>query len=282
MDQIDPTLVTAVTSKLKLGKRRDGILASIAVLNASLAQGGWTPRGAQSAQKGFTNGLLKLGVSLPHENNYGGEHYEASHALHFALSYGSSHYGLTVEDTRAYLALPEVQELMREKKISTELLLAWVALVCAVADARAELDEGRPVPVYTTIGLSRKVTMTLQECDLDIDLPTIKPAKISFYLEPWYDEDGVRKLDRKGQPAFERVYYVDWSEGVQHGRSRFKKGCQACGKRIPSKRYVAVEATCRKQGPVSLWLGCDCAKNIFGIKDVGISQDAKPPTGVAK
>jgi hypothetical protein len=276
MDQIDPTLVTAVTSKLKLGKRRDGILASIAVLNASLAQGGWTPRGAQSAQKGFTNGLLQVG-RLPHENSYGGEYYEASHALSFVLRFGSANYGLTVESTRVYLALYEVRALMREKKISTELVLAWVALVLAVTDARAELDEGRPVPVVTAIGLSRKVTMTLQECALDIALPTIKPAKISFYLEPWYDDQGVRKLDRKGQPAFERIYYVDWSEGVQHGRSRFKQGCQACGKRIPSGRYVPIEATCRTQGLISLWLGCDCARNIFGVKDVGISRDAKPP-----
>lgn len=281
MDQIDPTLVTAVTSKLKLGKRRDGILASIAVLNASLARGGWTPRGAQAAGKGFTNGLASVG-RLPHENNYGGEYYEASHALSFALRFGSANYGLTVESTRAYIALPEVQKAMREKRLSTELVLAWVALVSAVAEAREELDECRPVPVVTAIGLSRKVTMTLQECDLDIDLPTIKPAKISFYLEPWYDKDGVRKLDWKGQPAFERVYYVDWSEGVQHGRSRFKQGCQACGKRIPSGRYVPIEATCRRQGLVSLWLGCDCARNIFGVKDVGISRDAKPPTGVAK
>jgi hypothetical protein len=140
VDQIDPTLVTAVTSKLKLGKRRDGILASIAVLNASLAQGGWTSRGAQSAGKGFTNGLVKVG-RLPHEDSYGGKYHEPAHALHFALSYGSANYGLTVESTREYLDLYEVRALMREKKISTELLLAWVALVCAVADARAELDE---------------------------------------------------------------------------------------------------------------------------------------------
>lgn len=281
MDQIDPTLVTAVTSKLKLGKRRDGILASIAVLNVSLAQGGWTPRGAQSAGKGFTNGLVSVG-RLPHEDSYGGQYYEPAHALSSALRFGSANYGLTVESTREYLDLYEVRALMREKKISTELVIAWVALVCAVADARAELDECRPVPVVTAIGLSRKVTTTLQECNLDIDLPTIKPAKISFYLEPWYDDQGVRKLNRKGQPAFKRIYFVDWSEGVQHGRSRFRAGCQACGKRIPSGRYVPVEATCRKQGPISLWLGCDCARNIFGIKDIGIDRDAKPPTGVTK
>jgi hypothetical protein len=139
------------------------------------------------------------------------------------------------------------------------------------------LDASRPVPVITAIGLSPRVTATLKECNLDVDLPSIKLAKIDFRWVRAY-EDGKPAFRKDGKPRMEKCYFVEWSQGIKHGCSRFADGghCEACGKRIPSQRYVPIEATCKKQGLISMWIGCDCAKNIFGIKDAGIDKNATP------
>ena len=72
-------------------------------------------------------------------------------------------------------------------------------------------------------------------------------------------------------------HVVVWSKGSIHDQSRFSvKGseCEACGKNIPSGLLVPVKALDKNSGDrlISLWLGCDCSVNIFGIKDVGIAK----------
>ena len=70
-------------------------------------------------------------------------------------------------------------------------------------------------------------------------------------------------------------YFVDWTPGTQMGRSRFSYGCkcEACGKSIPSGRFVAIEADDMNSGDhIGLWIGQDCARNIFGVKDEGMDR----------
>jgi hypothetical protein len=167
-------------------------------------------------------------------------------------------------------------------KISDETLWAWIALAAEVRAVSELLDEARPVPVVTTIGLSPKVTATLTEMNLDLDLPSIKMAKIEARYR---DEERFNKttgeweyvLLKDGTRKQETYYVVVWTDGIVHNRSRFASGahCHACGKNIPSGRFVPVEAFDKKSSKlVSMWLGCDCAKNIFGIKDVGVEKSA--------
>lgn len=227
MQALKETLVSEIASSMT-GKRREKLLSSVAVLNESLSQGAWVPRGKVKAVSGFYQGLRRS--CEPHP----------SFDVEMCLRYGQA---IDVEHTRELSQLEQ----------------SWAAL-CGEKDAAiAILDAARPLPKITAIGLSPKVTKTFRECNLDIDVNSIRMAKI----EPLKINDKLT------------IYIVAWSEGIRHGQSRFAGGgCEACGKAIPSGRFVPVEAVCRRAGLVSLWLGCDCARNIFGIQDVGIDRHA--------
>jgi hypothetical protein len=178
------------------------------------------------------------------------------------------------------------------KKISPEFLIAWCSLCVEKQNARRFLDEQRPLPVKTEIGLSPKVTKTLKELNLDIDMSSIKPAKINYRLVPArYSPFNTKEQKLFGKvivnetrngskySMLERDYYIDWTKGIVHGQSRFTHHtghCEACGKNIPSWTFVPLEAKDKKSGQlVSLLAGCDCAKNIFGVKDIGIEIPRK-------
>jgi hypothetical protein len=126
----------------------------------------------------------------------------------------------------------------------------------------------------TAIGLSPKVTATLTGMNLDLDLPSITPAEIEAYkVQGRNTKTGDLLFDRSGAPVMQTAYRVRWSRGTQLNMSRFHDGCQACGKWIPSGEYVPIEAECKRlKVRVGLWLGRDCARNIFGVKDAGIPK----------
>jgi hypothetical protein len=285
------------------GARLAKFNASVAILNESLAQGAWTPRGSVKASSGFYQGLA--GYLRLKEAHFTAKdkHRDDMNALTMALSYGSARYGKASN-------LDKVIPVMRERVIgrkgqsieykpTDEQIKAWLAL-CAEKDAAVELlNDARPLPRITPIGLSPKVTKTLTECNLDLDLPSIKMAKIEprqrpafkwtkkkvpvvpERKDPWTGLVLTQEINDKLVPAFgadgkrlmETYYIVAWSKGIVHNQSRFVSGCQACGKHIPSGRFVPIEAKDKKSGKlISMWLGCDCAANIFGIKDVGIEK----------
>jgi hypothetical protein len=253
---ITQSLVDTVAGYLK-GKRREKLLASIEILQTSLAQDAWVQRGGAKAASGFYQGLVQRASSSEFE-------------LYMCLRFGQQYEG---DPTRA--------EIQQVTDVPVEVVLAWVHLVQEVHAARDALDAARPKPTTTPVGLSPRVTKTLLECNLDLELSSIKMAEIKYYTRPLLDAQGKPKLNARGKPVLEKVYYVVWSKGILHGRSRFgdngRLGCEACGKHIPSGRFVPVEARCKNLGLVSLWLGCDCAKNIFGVKDVGVDRNVKGP-----
>lgn len=246
------------------GKKLEKLLASVAAINDSLEAGGWLKGLARSANSGFYQGS---GIRV----DEAGESYKnkALSELKFSL-----HYGHPVKDVEAALKEVKVEEL---KKQSLEFVRAWMMLCNQKDLAIKELDSSRPLPVITKVGLSPKVTKTLTEMNLDIDLSSIEMAEVDFELVDKLDKDGNVVYDKKtGKVLKEKYYFVKWSEGVRLGQSRFYAGfseCEACGKNIPSKRFVPIEAVDKKsKSKVGLWLGCDCAKNIFGVKDLGINR----------
>lgn len=257
MEQLSSDLVQTVASAMK-GNHLKKFMASVSVLNESLAQGAWTKRGGPKAGAGFYQGLsTKFGRDChPHE-------------LMMCLRFGHE------------CKVPVTTEMIEKNGLGycAEAVYAWVQLCAAFARACEALDAARPLPVVTAIGLSPKVTKTLKECNLDLDVSTIVPAKIDSYKchmrrvltgELMYDK-------RTNEPIMETVYYVAWTPGVKLDQSRFYTGCQACGKHIPSGRFVALEGKCNKLGLIGLWVGKDCAQNIFGVKDIGLDKNAKAP-----
>ncbi|MDP2734646.1 MAG: hypothetical protein Q8P12_00385, partial [bacterium] len=239
--------VEIVAAFLK-GTRRAKFLASVEVLNESVLKGSWVTRGRSKAQSGFYQGLTRKKEQHP------------NFQVHMCLTYGQA-------------LSPQVWAEFGDKLTTVE--AAWARLCGQYEIACKELDAARPLPVLTAIKLSPKVTKTLIECNLDLDLSTIRVADMDFYEVPKKDQYGETVLTFDGKPVMERVYYVKWTPGIKHGKSRFTGfgKCEACGKNIPSRRYVPVEAVCKNNGLVSLHLGCDCAANIFGVKDVGVELD---------
>lgn len=252
MESLSPALVHEVRCSLR-GARQAKFDASVKAINDSLAQGGWIPRGSVKANAGFYQGLA-------------GRYRDHKAGFEFSMCFSYGHARFTEAELEA--VLPQLDPLEA----------AWARLCIEKRMAVQELDVARPPPKVTAIGLSAKVTKTLKEMNLDIDLPTIKMAKINFWLRPLFNKDGSPSMGYDGKQRTERVYYVEWTPGIKHNMSRFNGGghCEACGKHIPSCRFVPVEATCKRNGLVSMWLGCDCAASIFGIKDQGINPADAP------
>jgi hypothetical protein len=256
MEQLNSNLVQTVASFMK-GKRLEKFNASVTILNESLAQGAWTKRGSVKSSGGVYQGLLTLKQDPP------------TFELMMCLRFGHE------------CRVAVTAEMIEKNGFGhiAEVVGAWVQLCSDVAHARRELDAARPLPVVTAIGLSPKVTKTFQECNLDIDVSSIKPAPIKSYQAQMRSQTtGELMFDKRGEPIMETIYYVAWPKGTQLHKSRFAySGCEACGKNIPSGRYVAIEADCRKLGHIGLYVGCDCAHNIFGVKDLGIDKNAAAP-----
>jgi len=256
-NELSPALVATVAGFMK-GKRLEKFMASVNHINASLAAGGWLQGGSRKGESGFYQGLEDI------RDTSGSRLFtdEPASALYFAIRWGKVWEFEGVTEVWARLNL----KLVKPMKASAHVVQAWVSLCKEVATAREQLDISRPLPVVTEIGLSPRVTATLRECNLDIDLASIKMAELDFTLE-----DAV---DRFGRAVKVKRYFVKWPEGTVHGMSRHNRGgCEACGKNIPSRRFVALVAKDNRSGKtVSLWVGCDCARNIFGIKDVGVER----------
>ena len=297
MKKLNEKLVATVAAVLK-GAKLKKFLDSIQVINDSLAQEGWIPRGSVKADSGFYQGICKVGASV----EVCSAEWYASNDVSSLLNYGACGMETKLKDIISgkskKLKYPDTElgvlelgvKTLREHpdprrpvlKLSDEVILAWYKLVQEKEVAKELLDDARPLPKITPIGLSPKVTKTLKECNLDLELSSIKMAKIAFRFvqATYYDKKKEKVLplfDKdNGACLLDKEYYVKWTEGIKHHQSRFAAGgchCEACGKAIPSGRFVPVEAFDKKKSVlISMWLGCDCAHNIFGIKDIGIKQ----------
>lgn len=287
--KLNEKLVETVAKALK-GARLTKFLDSIKVINDSLEQGGWVSRGSVKANSGFSD-ICKIDINAAQELPLADIRHFTATDVCFLLRHGSeirkgvpAYFSGTNYPETALEILQSGVTYLREtgnlKKISDDVILAWFYLVREKNIAVHLLDSLRPLPVVTSIGLSPKVTATLTECNLDLDLSSLKLAEIAFRFvqaKKWSDEKKkwLPVFDKNGACVLEKEYYPKWTVGTVHDQSRFAGGrhCHACGKRIPSGRFVPIEAFDNySKNIISMWLGCDCAKNIFGIKDVGIGK----------
>lgn len=242
------------------GSKRTKFLASIGVFRESIEQKSWIPRGKIKSNSGFYQGLSKNKVG-PLENEEPRESYlSTNYHAEACIQYGQPYKGRVIPTVAG---VPDV------------VVSAWIHCCNEMKLLSDKLDQLRPPPKVTAIGLSPKVTKTLIEMNLEIDLPSIKPAKIvTKYRQKVDDKTFKPMFDQQNKPVMEPYEVVEWSPGIKLHQSRFDVSdgvCEACGKRIPSGIYVPIEARCQKVGLVGLWLGVDCAKNIFGVKDQGVN-----------
>jgi len=151
--------------------------------------------------------------------------------------------------------------------------------IAQVDEFIANYEQAQRPPEITSKGLSPKVTKTLFEMDLDIDLSTVKVPPIRKVGEkPKLNAQG-EPIMRFGEPVMEDIHKVIWPTNTKFGMSRFSNGggCEACGKQIPSGWFVPIVAECKKVGLVGLFIGRDCAGRIFRIKNEGIDVRTVQP-----
>lgn len=267
IDRLNQQNIEIVSKYLK-GNRLKKFQESVSIINESLQRQGWIKRGSVKAKSGFYQGIAsKLSNNSIFDKDE--KDSDESFQVYMCLKYGQS--GASVDSV---------------KKFSPDLFLkypaafykAWIDLCNEKEEAFSLLNSFRVLPEITSIGLSPKVTATLTEMNLDLDLSSIKMAKLVPKVIPATDSSGNRLKDKKtGQFLFTTIYVIQWSKDIVHNQSRFAhdiRCCHACGKPIPSQRFIPVEAFDKNKNQlISMWLGQDCSKNIFGIKDAGVKKE---------
>lgn len=279
MNSLNQKLVKTVADFLAPGKRTK-FLNSVNLLNECLKVGEWVPHASRKVESGFYQGLSKCNFKRDYNSKN-----EKGQALALNLSFTIQYGHLFQGDLDLAIAViyqyfdnhPDYTAPGKEKpsfKVPEEVLRAWVTLCSEKHDSVLFLNHTRPKAVKTTIGLSSKVTKTLKETGLDIDLSTVKEA-IRYRLVQAENKQGKPLYKANGEPLMVYEAYVEFSEGCKFGQTRFLNPgcCEACGKPIPSRMFVPIEAKDKLSGhQIGMWIGTDCAKNIFGVKDIGIEK----------
>jgi len=271
--QLNPKLVTVIRNFLK-GARLAKFDASVEVLNKSIAEGQWIKRGSVKADSGFYQGLGKIRYDYFTFKRGSDD----AAALYFCLQWGQP---FKLRGKNLDLGIKTSYKLAADQgtpiNLPENVVRAWVELCEEKRAAADELHAARPKPVLTKIGLSPKVTKTLKEMDLDIDISSIRMPPISYYMDQARDPKTQQLLfNHDGSKKMERVYYVKWPAKTKFDATRFYQPgtCEACGKYIPSNMFVPILAEDNKtKKSVGMWLGCDCSRNIFGVKDIGMRRN---------
>lgn len=129
------------------------------------------------------------------------------------------------------------------------------------------LDMSRPkITVRVMKTLSPLVAKNVGEA-MGVKLDTIEMPEIKY-------EWRLRMMMIAGKATQVRMLIgtIVWPQGTQHNRSRHahkNSNCHACGHMISNAfNWIPLVAK-TDSGPVSLWVGRDCAKNLFGCEVEG-------------
>lgn len=152
------------------------------------------------------------------------------------------------------------------EKAALEIATGWVKDFAPVGELIAKLDATRPVPTYVFKTLSPSVVSNVG-ADIGIKMTSIRMPEIEVI---WV----TRTIEVNGQPREVEfpMARIKWPEGTRHFVSRFSLGsragheqCHACGHAIKDPYNWAPILADTDDGPVSLWVGRDCARQLFGV-----------------
>lgn len=138
-----------------------------------------------------------------------------------------------------------------------------------IARLMRQLDDTRPKPVFTSIGLSPTVTETLRDTKLDLDITTVRSC-------PWKAIKVQRTLTN-GNVIWDWDLQLDWPKNTWFGMSRHagasargNRKCEACGHTILNPfNWVPILVDDNEKVPYAFIVGRDCARSVFGIKVTG-------------
>lgn len=194
------------------------------------------------------------------ENTEAGAPWQIAHALTFA---SLARVQSVAEIAAALVARgglsPAVAEVVRQAA-------DWAADFAPVAELVAILDSRRPAPVVVLGSLSPAVAANLGGT-LGIRFESLRsPEVVARWIE----------VEIKGEKRQVQEIEIVWPEGTQHLRSRFAHGsragneqCHACGHAIRDPYNWVPLVADGPDGPMSLWVGRDCARKMFRAEVTG-------------
>ncbi len=132
----------------------------------------------------------------------------------------------------------------------------WAEDFAPVAKLVATLDSRRPVPVIVCKTLSHTVLSNVGGA-MGIALKSIAVPPMIIRWE--------KRTKANGEVFEIAVPEIVWPYGTRHGTSRYASGdhCHACGHKIKNGFNWVPLVGGTANGYVSLWVGRDCAKNLF-------------------
>jgi hypothetical protein len=125
-------------------------------------------------------------------------------------------------------------------------------------------DGTRPGVTFTHLGVSPTVTATLQG---------LEAVKVTVCPMEYKQVEEVNP--ETGKVVYKTIVRLLWPEGTVHGASRYHATnnnfqCQACGHAIKNAfNWVPLILWDTANKPKSLWVGRDCARNLFNIEMTG-------------
>lgn len=262
------------------GKARERAEEAIKLLEQSETDGQWIPKASRSvrAALGKANVAIKLGREIERirEVSFDLKSYNGpGHDLDRIMVYGNLYRILDKDLDKSIADLRKIAVKRRSEGCShveeIDEAIAYVAAFRPAAEAMSELDATRPAPVFTAINVSPTITKTLQDASLDLDLKTIRYCP--------HKKVRVRVVDPKtGKGSYEwwikllwpkrTVFYASRFAGYSP-RARFRQ-CEACGHAIKNPwNWVPLLIDNAKGIPHAVWVGRDCAGNVFGVKVTG-------------
>jgi hypothetical protein len=251
----------------------------IPALVQSAADGCWQPGASRKVHaaltkvSGATQNLGKLADGFQdaaREAEYGTPAYDLHNAW-FAIMM-AFRYGNHVESCGQAVEILEATKLTAEQKALVAQARAFVADLAPIWATVSRLDATRPKPVFTALGLSPTVTKTLTE-QLKLNVATLRMPE---YVVEYVEEEVTDKHGRTST-QIKPVLTIKWPEGTCHGRSRFAHGnlCHACGHAIKNAfNWVPFLMDDAAGVPHSMWVGRDCARNVFNVDVKGDAEYA--------
>lgn len=222
------------------GKNREAAAAALVDVTAALALGEWTPGVSRKARAALGKPNVALNFVRKHERVLGKIDYrDFGYEMKSSIVYGAFH----------RLAPVPAVETSPENAVLTNYYAGFHAAFAPVASAFEFLDAQRPVPKFLVgVELSPTQKKTLEGFD-NATAVTYCPMEID--RQP----DGNVRISLK------------WPEGTRFCASRFSHSdqCQACGHGIRVRDNWVPLVLTTAAGPRALWVGRDCALNLFGV-----------------
>lgn len=152
----------------------------------------------------------------------------------------------------------------------------WATDFAPIAELVARLDATRPKPSYVFEEISRTVLDNVGRA-MGIVFASVSVPEIK-----WHKEE---KVDEKGHRTISWWPEILWPAGTRHDRSKFAGDpghCHACGHRIRKADNwtpLVADSAIPGESPMSLWVGRDCARHLFGCRVTGDADFRRVESG---